>query len=94
MHDHSNGKFQIRRLTIPPRYLSCAATPAGTNNSAMQTIHTDFIMLTFGCALLAKDKQANNSGQRAATRRELVNRTVMLSEAKHLDLFPCALVQK
>ena len=35
MHDHSNGKFQIRRLTIPPRYLSCASTPAQTNNNAM-----------------------------------------------------------
>ena len=35
MHYHSNGKFQIRRLTIPPRYLSCASTPAQTNNNAM-----------------------------------------------------------
>ncbi|PYJ88042.1 MAG: hypothetical protein DME71_14035 [Verrucomicrobia bacterium] len=37
-------------------------------------------------ALFAKDRQANNPEQRAATRLELVNRTVMLSEA---NIFLC-----
>ena len=55
MHYHSNGKFQIRRLTIPPQYLSCASTPAQTNKSANQTSIADFIMMSFGCALFAKN---------------------------------------
>jgi hypothetical protein len=76
MHDHSNGKFQIRCLTIPQRYLSCASTPAQTNNNAMQAIHTDFMTSELRLCTVCEGRTSKhlwakaiprNDGWRAAT---------------------------